>query len=281
MKTCVFCISKNEDNIQDWINHYFSIGFDHIFLVDNNEYDKRYKIDDERVTVIWYPDEFEMFENTKFNYWRQSMLTKLGLIMAYDQDYDYIFICDDDEYLDLKGRYANVTDFLEKHSEYDSISITWEVIGDNGYLYISDEPKNVPLREIYKTCDGRWHHECKSFYKFPKDVNVFKSDIDNCYILPYIMHNVTDRNNLRIQEQVMEDNEVTVKHYKTFCLERFLIKKGAFKINHSFNPLEYYLLSNPISDKMLNAYVDLCKKYGIEIPEGDKKILEENNIHID
>lgn len=282
MKTCVFCMSKNEENIQDWINHYFSIGFDHIFLVDNNEYDKRYKIDDERVTVIWYPDEFHMFENTKFNYWRQSLLTKLGLIMAYDQDYDYCFICDDDEYLDLKGNYANVTDFLEKHNEYDSISITWEMVGDNGYLYISDEPKNVPLREIYKT--SIWmHFECKSFYKFPKDVNVFKSDM-NDYDLPHIMHYVTERNRLHIQEHVIEDNEVTVKHYPTFCLERFLRKKSTFK---GYNPfitnkyLRYYLLYNPISDKILNAYVDLCKKYNIEISKDDKEILEENNIHID
>lgn len=38
MNTAVVCICKNEENyIKEWIDHYFSLGFDKIFVCDNND----------------------------------------------------------------------------------------------------------------------------------------------------------------------------------------------------------------------------------------------------
>ena len=93
MKTCVVCISKNShDTINDWVEHYLNIGFTHIFLFDNNDYDKRYKIDDERVTVIPYDSNFPIQKYNNCNEWRQCLIIRFGFLMAFDQDFDYCFV---------------------------------------------------------------------------------------------------------------------------------------------------------------------------------------------
>lgn len=280
MKTCVICISKSaHSTIDDWVNYYIGLGFTHIFLFDNNDYDDRYKIYNEQVTIIPYDSNYPMQQHNKTDEWRQSLLTKMAILMAFDQDFDYCFICDDDEYLDFKNNYCNVDDFLSKYSEYDSISIPWECMSDNGYIYIKDEPPHNNLREIYgKT--GWKHFECKSFYKLSnKNFDNIKESVLNNYTA-YIMHNVTDNNRLKLDNI----DDVSVKHYPTYCLERFLLKKSSYKgDNHWLDNkfLKYYSQFSTLNRDKLKAYVKLCDRYGIPISDDDLAIFKEHNLDVD
>lgn len=282
MKKCVICISKNADNfyINDWCEYYINIGFDHIFLFDNNEYDKKYDIFDKKnVSVLDYPSECGMQEESdkitnRIHSHRQGFVYMIGLAMAYDQGYDYCFICDDDELLDFNGRFNDVDDFLNKYSDYDTISIRWKNIFNLPYIYISDEPKGERLIDIYFNGDTIPHFNVKSFYKMKgKDVDrVFREIIghDN------IIHSINKENNI-----VFEDNYVFVRHNPTFCMERFLIKKVNYKSKHPWlinNYLSYFRHNNVLTKEKMIAFVELCKKYNIDIPNNDKKILDENNI---
>ena len=285
MKTCVVCISKNShDTINDWVEHYLNIGFTHIFLFDNNDYDKRYKIDDERVTVIPYDSNFPIQKYNNCNEWRQCLIIRFGFLMAFDQDFDYCFVCDDDEYLDFKGNYTNVNDFLNKYNEYDSISIPWEIINDNGYIYISDEPEHEKLNEIYGQTGWKFC-EYKSFYKLNgKNWEDIQEDIIRFHPNGnFIMHNVTERNRLIIDGD-METIEVSVKHYPTYCMERYLIKKSTYSgdnvwMNNAF--LRYYFRFNIITEEKMKAYISLCNKYNIQISYDDKCFLNFHGIIID
>lgn len=274
LRSCVICVSKNAVDINDWYNYYLDLGFDHIFLFDNNNYQNNYKIDDNRVTIIKYPSVYKCQMDNKTGEWRQCFLIKIGIMMAFDQGFDYCFICDDDEYLDLKGNYKSVNDFLVKYNYYDSICVSWEIMSDNDYIYIDDEPKGKKLREIYVNNNGEFYQR-KSFYKLPKKWEVLQDDMK---IMHTIMHQVTERRSIDIDIEV-----ATVKHYITFCMERFLLHKGKYDGDGSNEYLDnkllgYYSLYNNLTKEKILGYIDLCRKYNMPISEDDKNIIRENGI---
>ena len=276
-KTCVITMSKNAVDIYDWCNHYLSLGFNHIFLFDNNDYSNRYNIEDERITTIRYPSEYKGQLENKTGEWRQCYLIKIGIMMAFDQDFDYCFICDDDEYLNFNGNYNCVNDFLIKYNYYDSISVHWDIMDDNDYIYIKDEPSNIPLRERYNRSSGLTYRN-KSFYRLPKSWEVLQEDMKIMYD---IMHQVTDRRSITVD---MED--ASVKHYITFCMERFLLHKGMYNGEGSNKLLDrqllrYFAYFNNLTEKKVRGYIDLCNKYNIPISDDDRMVMKEKGIYID
>lgn len=281
MKTCVICISKDaHDTINDWIEHYLNIGFNHIFLFDNNDYDKRYHIENKDVSLIPYYG-LPIFSGD--GEWRQCILCKIGLFMAFDQNYTHAFICDDDEFLDLNShiKYNNINEFINKYGAYDNLRIYEEIVNDNGYIYIEDEPKDKSKREIYTDCNPINIKDINNFEKvkfktickIPNKKKMYEIMGGFNYIS---MHFIYTEKTLCIVP-----TDITYKHYKTYCLERYLKRKtnyGGHTDCMSNRFLNYFLLYNKVSDKKLKAYVELCEKYNIELSDEDKYILDEYKI---
>jgi len=270
MRACVICISKNaHDTINDWIDYYLNLGFIHIFLFDNNDYENKYHIDNKNVSVIPYHN-YTLYCGSPE--WRQAYLCKIGLMFAFDHIYDYAFICDDDEYLNFNGKYSCINDFLNVYKDYNNIILYQDNITDNGYLYIKDEPQCKNLREIY-TQTSHNHPYYKSIYKIPVSEEFRK------IIYTYnnnIMHYVTNDNYI-----IIDADDISIYHYKTYCMERYLLKKskyGGYSDILTDKNLEYYLKDNECTTERLKAYVDLCCKYNLQISNNDKYILDSHNI---
>lgn len=116
MKTALVCIAKNEDYyIQEWMDYHFKIGFDHIFIYENNW---KCSIEDKRITKIQIPGQVK------------QVLSYNHFIRSYGHQYDWAAFFDVDEFLVLK-KHNNVKDFILDYRDYSSIAINWVLFGDN------------------------------------------------------------------------------------------------------------------------------------------------------
>lgn len=261
---CVFTVSRGCEDINDWVNYYINLGFDRIFIVDNNDKDKKYNINNEKVTTI---------ENSSIHHSTQLREFIQGFFKN-DYNYDYLLVCDDDEFLNL-GEYKDIREFVNDYSDYDSISFRWDILNDNGYIYISDEPEHKSLREIYKTSSGK-RDAVKTMYKLPKEYSKFNDALIKTRPKYNTVHKINYGKEIEIPVDICD-----MKHYITYCMERFLIKKANYIFTYNYlheSHLRYFLSFNEYSDEKCKAYVELCKKYGLTISKIDKDILDEHNI---
>jgi hypothetical protein len=170
-KTCkniaVYSQMKDEHDIfNNWIDHYFKIGFDHIYVVDDQSEPKLETliIDHPRyndITIIYsdvsnddyYSGHFtsselydsEVFSRVKYN--KQAYLLNV-FRKRYEDDIDWLMICDADEFLYLRD-HDNVKDYISylrsKHSDLSGIKLRWLLYGSSYHSYY---PKGHLFKEF-------------------------------------------------------------------------------------------------------------------------------------
>ena len=103
MKTALVAIGRRENQYaREWVEHYLKLGFDHIFICDNNRYLE------------------EHFEDVLADYLRQGVVTILDyrkqagcqkqayndVYAQYGDDYDWLAFFDFDEFLTFSRKYT-------------------------------------------------------------------------------------------------------------------------------------------------------------------------------
>jgi len=133
-KTCVFAPCYNENNILEWMDYHYKIGFDYIVIYD----------DASDISVKNMIDESKIFDKNKYyimhnivkqylskegpnnlpNYSIRSnyFFNELKKIII---DYDYILSIDIDEYLYL-GNFKNIHELIKFYEPFDSLYIYWK-----------------------------------------------------------------------------------------------------------------------------------------------------------
>jgi len=115
-KVALVCIAKNEENyIEEWFLYNKKLGFDHIFVYQNNW---QTKIEKDYVTKIEFDGKTKQVES--YNHFLKN----------YGSKYEWAAFFDVDEFLVLK-KHKNVKDFIADYAEYDGIGINWVFFGDN------------------------------------------------------------------------------------------------------------------------------------------------------
>ena len=138
MKVAVCCIGRLENlYINEYIEHYLSLGVDKIFIYDNNYDEEEYFEDVIPTDLINNKVEIINFRNL-------SNCQKKAYQDCYDKhniEYDWILFIDIDEYLYIEG-FDNVKDFLkqDKFNNYELIHINWQVYGDNDNVIYANKP---------------------------------------------------------------------------------------------------------------------------------------------
>lgn len=167
LKTALVGIGKCENNyIREWVIHYLDIGFDKIFLLDNNDKDgERFEyvigdfINDKKVELIDVRGE----TNAQIrNYDNIYSSTKL-------KDFDWVAFFDIDEFLYI-DKNIKVNDFLNDHKfdNYNCIAINWKYYDDNNLVSIKNGNYNVQDRftHEYKQSTAQKYAECKFTKRF-------------------------------------------------------------------------------------------------------------------
>lgn len=127
MDVALVCIAKNEElYIQEWIDYHLKLGFDDIFIYQNN-----WRWESEQKNVIKYELDGEVQQRIAYNDFIQNNL----------KIYDWVAFFDVDEFLVLK-KHDNVKNFIQQYSEHPSIAINWVLFGNNN---IEDTTENFSL----------------------------------------------------------------------------------------------------------------------------------------
>lgn len=140
LKTAVVCIARLEGKyINEWVNHYLGLGFDKIIIADNNHDE-----DGEDLGAMFKDNPNVIVEDYR-NKVGYQMKCYTELYQKYKNDYDWLFFCDIDEYLEIP-RHKDISEFLSDKGDYDCVMVNWMVYGDNDQVY-ADYSK--PLQERF------------------------------------------------------------------------------------------------------------------------------------
>lgn len=121
MKIAVCAIMKDENQyIEEWSNHCKNLGFDHIFIYDNNS-----KIplvsEKDYITIVNWPD--DKFKSQSRSY--------LSCAKNEGKDYDYILFIDADEFYMSKSMniHKDVENLKNKYGDFDGLGLYWRIYG--------------------------------------------------------------------------------------------------------------------------------------------------------
>ncbi len=142
-KIAVCAIGRMENRyVREWVSHYFMLGFDHIFIYDNNFGNEEHfedvleeEIRQGFVQVIDVRDCVNMQKRAYEHCYEH-----------YGYQYKWIAFFDFDEFLTLEG-FAGIHDYLENMEEADAVLINWRIFTDNGLIYYDPRPLSIRFTE--------------------------------------------------------------------------------------------------------------------------------------
>ena len=124
MKVALVCIAKNEENyIQEWINYHKKIGFDNIFIYQND--------------WRWF-GESENVHKIELDGKNQQLVAYNTFLNVYKNEFDWVAFFDVDEFLVLK-KHKTIQEFLLEYSNFDCVGINWVLFGNNGNTNLDSE----------------------------------------------------------------------------------------------------------------------------------------------
>ena len=139
MQVVLCALAKNEHlYINDFVNHYTKLGFDKIYIYDNDDEDKPFIgdfIDDKsKVEIIDIRGKKE--ERLQHHIYTEFYNT---------HKFEWVFFCDIDEYL---FGVKNIKDFIyqDKFRHINQIRVKWKVIGDDNLI---ERDMSKPVYEVF------------------------------------------------------------------------------------------------------------------------------------
>lgn len=245
MKVAIIaCVKQEELYIQEWLDWHFSIGVDHIYLADNNDYDYPVKlssiIQDNRVTILNY-NEVHPVQVPCYN----------DIFQEFGDLYDWVAFIDIDEFIHLPFNDNNLKQYLENvPSHIFKIGINWKRYGDNGLIYYEDKPVQERFTQpvniiskgrpfIYKgqSCTVKSIIRGKKYYK-SNDVQIVSQHFatnnlryGEAFMYDVLFNKVWNSTNATLyQEKIYEDfwyyselyNTCYIRHFQTKTIEEYI-----------------------------------------------------------
>lgn len=272
MKTAILALQRHEKDIYEWIDyHLYKIGFDHIFILDDNNDDDPLVIHNDRVTVYKVDLNCNAFYTA-----RQLDLYNERFDEIYNLGYDWLAVIDIDEYLDFYGK--SVQEYIvDKQNEgYNAIEIPWVLYSDNDII-VNDKQGvfNVYTSET-ATKRGQWNTNFFSWGKtlFKLDKGIKMTD------QPHWIDNHIYSNN-ELTKRLHEDQNIAkIRHYITKSLDDYLNKVNYRKYRNVWQTyrndgiINMFFIYNKATLKKIEAFKELAKLKDIELTQQELQDLE-------
>lgn len=218
LKVALVCIAKDEDNyIEEWIDYHKKLGFDDIFVYQNNWTSKFSKTN--------------IAKFIQFDGFGQQVNAYNDFIKKYYFDYDFAAFFDVDEFLVLK-QHKNIKDFLQNYTDFQGISISWRIFGDSNLSKLSDQEREKLGNSVLKRftmCENKYDPNAKiiinlaltkgqvKFYYNPHIITGELVDPNKKFLLKSIGRNehINDNSNVEIAE---------LNHYRNKTFQEFYIR---------------------------------------------------------
>ena len=275
MNVALCAIAKCENlYINEWAEYHLNLGFDHIYVYDNNEIDGEKISDvlsDDRITVINYRGKHQSSCETQVKAYNECY-------NGYGRKYDWIMFIDIDEFLTLE-KFGNIKDFLSQRCFADAKAVRfhWKCYSDSGKLKY--EAGSVISRFTELCENGEVNKYYKQIYrtKLPKFrmMNVHYCDFIGGIYYP-------DGSSARYIMQTTDQNVNYVcgciRHYVTKSLEEFVDIKWKRRGNGSSKTRlnkEFYFKYNKKTEEK-SRYFD---EYFNKVSNGVQPIGNGNTQH--
>ena len=143
IKVCLCVIGKKENlYVKEFISHYKRIGYDKIFIYDNNDInDEKFdeviksEIDSGFVSIINYRGYKGLKIRPQFDAYKNCY-------QKYNHKFEWLSFFDFDEFLEFKYKGMTIKKFLKtkKFEKCQSVKINWIIYGNNNSLLYEDKP---------------------------------------------------------------------------------------------------------------------------------------------
>ena len=268
MKVALICCGRLENRYAvEFVEHYKQLGFDHIYICDNNHDDEEHfedvlqpYIDEDFVTIINY-------RNVICIQWFVYKHV-YDILSYYDYKYDWLFCCDFDEFLTLT-KDKNIKEYLSRDCFKDAnqILINWKTYTDNDLVYDDGRP-----------CLERFTEQNKSLFNCYYVKCFIKGYQNQIYMhTPHFFYNDelnnTTYNNCGIKCKCESYQDINydlsyIKHFQTKTIDEYLnnkLKRGTgdrsyehFKMSYDFNT--FFIINKKTKEKL-----DYLKNHNINI----------------
>lgn len=270
MRVVVCALAKNEHlYINEWVKHYLKLGFDKLFIFDND--------DKESPHIKDYIDKNDLDKIRIINargYHKNGMQGEFytNFYNIECHNFDWCLFCDIDEFL---VGVDNVKDFLSKprFRYVQQIRVKWRLFGDNE-LIERDMNKSVMetfTKETYRTLSPDLQNEVKLYNQAKSFVHGGLTNV--CFTS---VHYANNERTMRILPSILPSGRVCnsgvelkedysnetifLNHYMTKSLSEFIKQKinrgdavfGDRKIN-----MNYYWRINTKTDEKIKYLKDL------------------------
>ena len=182
LTVCMCSIAKKENlYINEFIEHYKKLGYNHFFIYDNND-----KNDERLDDVVYEKYEKDLVSIINFRGRRDGF--KGPQMISYYDCYEknkfkcnWISFFDIDEYLILEPNNLTIQEFLDdlRYQDCETIVFNWKIFTDNNLL----EYENKPLTERFKE---KKEHELNRYIKIISRGNLTLNR-------SYISHNIWEK----------------------------------------------------------------------------------------
>lgn len=263
MKVALCAVAKNENTyIDEWVRYHIDLGYDRIYLYDNNDPDTPFVGDfispdyRDRVEIITAHGNYRTRQFAIYNQWIQD----------YTDDWDWCTFIDIDEFVVTEKN--NIKELLATMPDDCKFMIlSWQMYGDDGVVE-GDESQPVRSRFIEKWgADGDfWNRfvkstiRCKDKSVRARNAHSFRYADDDKFAEPPLCHNCHGApvrlagNGVYAGFGWHGDNYIA--HYATKTIAEFLKYKvrriGTIWVS---NPLKYFWMYNKQTPEKL-AYIE-------------------------
>jgi len=155
VKPVIICVAKFEsDYIEEFVKYHLAIGFDTIYIYDNEEiptYASLLSKYADKIVVIHKPTkpvQYEALRDFVVNHMNTNNITHVAHI-------------DVDEFITLK-KHANIKDFIREYivGNCAGIGMNWRFFGSSGHT----EKTNLPVTERFTMCEANGNPHIKTLF---------------------------------------------------------------------------------------------------------------------
>lgn len=268
-KPCVLAIAKHEEKyLNEWIDYHLDLGFERIFIIDNNPYGFELKLYNEKVTVIPY-------NGVNFTVFNQNQCDAYNYAMSYIKNtgYNIVSVIDIDEFITFTN--GGLNDIIDKTFKkgYNIVKMFWKVYDDNNLIYNSELEGDSVLTNFTHPVDKKVEIEYMNETRLIKsmflvsDFNGFDKDPHSPRII-------------NLKEEYLKKNDAFIKHFRTKNLESYIIEKIMKRggdianfTNHGNDIASAYFKFNKFTEKKRKAFIDISVSNGYSLSPSDINYL--------
>lgn len=221
IKSAICAIARNErDYLLEWINYHLNLGFDHIFLYDNNDLN-----DDSTIYLCAKQSWKKQVTIIDYRGKAAAQLTAYNECYANARnDFDWIAFIDVDEFITFGTNcpYHNINLYLENIKKFDVLFINWMYYGDNEKVY--QEKETVITRFPLPIPDCKENKHIKSIIKTTANIKFIR----NPHCPDGEMQICDDCQHPIFQSEPFKQpsfQNLYIRHYGTKTIEEFIKNK--------------------------------------------------------